>query len=93
MRSRYSAYVLNDNAYLFKSWHSKTRPARKSINTSQGCEWLGLKILRTEKGGENDDMGIVEFVATFVADGKVEQRQEASQFSREKGKWRYMDAL
>ena len=89
MRSRYSAYVLNESAYLFKSWHSETRPTRKSINTLQACEWLGLKVLRTEGGNEGGNLGVVEFVATFVADGQIEQLHEISRFSREKGKWKY----
>ena len=90
MRSRYSAFVLNDNAYLFKSWHSETRPARKSISSLPECEWLGLNVLGTQEGGEGDEVGIVEFVATFVADGQIEQLHEVSRFSREKGKWRYL---
>jgi len=93
MRSRYSAYALNENGYLFKSWHSETRPTRQSINTSQVCEWLGLKVLRSEGGNEGDNLGVVEFVATFVADGQIEQLHEISRFSREKGKWKYLGAV
>ena len=93
MRSRYSAYVLNENTYLFKSWHSETRPTRQSLNTSQESEWLGLKVSRTEAGNEADNVGIVEFVATFIADGQVEQLHEISRFSREKGKWKYLGAV
>ena len=29
MRSRYSAFVREDAAYLLATWHSRTRPARK----------------------------------------------------------------
>jgi SEC-C motif-containing protein len=93
MRSRYSAYALQDDAYLFTTWHSSTRPTRKALKALSPIEWLSLKILRTELGSVNSDTGVVEFVATYAADGQVEQLHEVSRFSREKRAWRYLEAL
>ncbi len=43
MRSRYTAYVLKNDAYLLQSWHPDTRP--QSIEHEPGTRWLGLKVL------------------------------------------------
>jgi SEC-C motif-containing protein len=93
MRSRYSAYVLNKNAYLYESWHSHTRPVRKEVNKSPPSEWLGLNILRVEDGAEDDDLGVVEFVATYVAKDQIKQLYEVSRFCLENGQWRYVEAV
>ncbi len=44
MRSRYSAYVLGDLAYLRSSWHPSTCPPDLSLDDD--VQWLGLKIER-----------------------------------------------
>ncbi|MFN2350207.1 MAG: YchJ family protein, partial [Thioalkalivibrio sp.] len=61
MRSRYSAYVLGDEAYLLRTWHSSTRPDSLGLDTR--VKWLGLKIRDSSGGGPGDDRGTVSFVA------------------------------
>ncbi len=52
----------------------------------------GLKILQTKKGGAGDDVGTVEFVATYVQAGKGVDHHEVSQFRRAKnGHWVFID--
>ena len=89
MRSRYTAFALNNIAYLEKSWHPTTRPA--TIETDEKVRWLGLKIKRTGQGGADDDQGIVEFVARFKIDGRGHRLHEISRFVKENGQWLYLD--
>ena len=89
MRSRYTAFALNNIAYLEKSWHPTTRPA--TIETDEKVRWLGLKIKRTGQGGADDDEGTVEFVARFKIDGRGHRLHEISRFVKENGQWLYLD--
>ena len=88
MRSRYSAYVVGDVAYLLHSWAPETRPPAIVLDPSQ--RWTGLSIVDTVDGGVLAADGIVEFVASFVAAGPG-VRAERSRFRREAGRWVYVD--
>lgn len=88
MRSRYSAYVLRNGAYLHRSWHSSTRPNKKGLLQLPTTEWLGLEIVRTALGGEQDSQGIVEFIASYRDGEQIGRLHETSQFVKEGGKWR-----
>ena len=68
MRSRYAAFAVGDEAYLFRSWHPRTRP--DDLSLPEHRTWTGLVVLRTERGGPDDDEGVVEFDAHHTtADG------------------------
>ncbi len=86
MRSRYSAYVLRDSDYLHHTWHSCSRPEGLEIGNDD-ISWLRLQIIATEKGGEGDSEGSVEFAAYYHGG----QLHERSRFVREAGAWRYLD--
>jgi SEC-C motif-containing protein len=43
MRSRYSAYALDDTGYVLRSWHPETRPP--GITSDPGLRWTGLSIV------------------------------------------------
>jgi SEC-C motif-containing protein len=90
MRSRYSAYVLGDAAYLLATWHPTTRPA--TLELDPGMRWYLLDIVGTSKGGLLDTSGTVEFRARYrLASGAGEQH-ENSRFTREDRRWYYVDA-
>ncbi len=89
MRSRYTAYVREDEGYLLSSWHPRTRPKR--IEMVQQQKWLGLKIRHTEQGRPDDAEGIVEFVARFKIAGKGHRLHEISRFERTPDGWKYVD--
>jgi SEC-C motif-containing protein len=89
MRSRYSAYVLGDEAYLLRTWHSSTRP--DSVGLDARVKWLGLKIRSSTAGGPGDDTGAVSFVARHKLDGRAHRLEETSRFLREEGRWVYLD--
>lgn len=89
MRSRYSAFVRGDAAYLLATWHPTTRPA--SIDFDAGTRWLGLQV-RAHRVVDAEHAQ-VEFVARSrpVGSGPAMRLHEASRFVREDGRWFYVD--
>ena len=89
MRSRYSAYALQEADYLRATWHPDTRPSRVRLDAEQ--RWIGLSIKATEAGCEGDTTGVVEFVARFKVAGKGHRLRERSRFEKIDGQWYYLD--
>ncbi len=89
MRSRYSAYTLGRADYLQQTWHPTRRPDSLSLDPAQN--WLGLKIVRAERGGMGDDEGVVEFVARFKVAGRGHRLHEISRFEKVGDCWLYLD--
>lgn len=90
MRSRYSAYVLKLPDYILQTWHAGTRPASLTQEDLSGIKWLKLQVLSHEQPAA--DEAFVKFVATFQSGKqKKEQPTELSRFSRESGRWLYID--
>jgi SEC-C motif-containing protein len=103
MRSRYTAYVLRDDAYLRATWHASTRPADAIFADAEKMQWLGLEIksdlrLRKRKVDlpETPDNDTVEFVARYKVGGRAHRLHEVSRFVREADaagspRWFYLD--
>ncbi len=90
MRARYSAYALKLPDYIMQSWHADTRPADLTLASLSGIKWLKLQVLSHKK--TDADTAFVTFVATFQSgQQKKEQLTEHSLFSRESGRWLYVD--
>ncbi len=88
MRSRYSAFVRGEVAYLLASWHPSTRPAALELEAQ--TKWLGLSVKAHQATGP--DSATVEFVArSRVGGGKAQRLHEQSRFVRENGRWFYVD--
>jgi SEC-C motif domain protein len=87
MRSRYSAFVLEQADYLLATWHSSTRPA--SLDFDAGTKWLGLEV--REHKTTRADAAEVEFVARYRVAGAAVRLHERSRFVREDGRWFYVD--
>lgn len=88
MRSRYTAFVRGDVAYLNASWHASTRPAELGLES--GVRWLGLQV-KSHKVLD-DEHAEVEFVArSRDASGRAHRLHERSRFVREAGRWYYVD--
>lgn len=94
MRSRYTAFTMADINYLEKSWHSNTCPSKKELKETEkwakSVVWLRLEIIKTNRGSENDDAGMVEFKAYYMENGMTKVIHEMSTFSKEKGHWVYV---
>lgn len=91
MRSRYTAYVLENKAYLLSSWHPQTRPENMDFDTH--TKWLGLKIKHKKAGQAADKKGWVDFVARYRIGGKAERIEELSYFLKENNAWQYFAAV
>jgi SEC-C motif-containing protein len=78
MRSRYSAYVVGDTGYVWRTWHPRTRP--ESVEPDPTTTWTGLEILAADEDS-------VEFRAHH--DRSV--LHERSRFEKRAGRWFYVD--
>jgi SEC-C motif-containing protein len=88
MRSRYSAFVLDQLNYLLATWHPSTRPAALAPN-EPGLRWLGLSIKSHVQNDESH--ATVAFVARSKRGGRAHRLTETSRFVREDGRWYYVD--
>lgn len=91
MRSRYSAFVRANAAYLLATWHPDTRPA--ALDFDPGTKWLGLQVKAFST--TDDRHASVEFVARYRQQGRAVRLHERSRFVRELvdglSRWRYVD--
>lgn len=96
MRSRYSAFVLDNMNFLKKS-HSKNTVSSfnfKSVSRwTKKVEWVKLEILSTKKGKDSDESGYVEFKAFYFENGFIEFIHGKSQFVKQDNHWVYLDEL
>lgn len=90
MRSRYSAYVKQNEPYLLETWHPSTRPTEPLFSGDQ-TKWLGLTIKKAP--ATLDNQGTVEFVAIYKVGGKAHRLTEISNFVKENGRWLYLDGI
>lgn len=88
MRSRYSAFTLDLTVYLRSTWHPSTRPQMLEPHTP-GLQWLGLTVRQHVQ--QDDNHATVEFVARSKLAGRAHRLHEVSRFTREEGRWYYMD--
>lgn len=89
MRSRYSAFVLGDAAYLRASWHPASCPAELDLDQAPRPQWLGLKLIaHTTLDAEH---ATVEFVARYKLGSRAHRLHEISRFERVCGRWLYCD--
>jgi SEC-C motif domain protein len=102
MRSRYTAYSKGDVSYLIATLHPKSRQPDDRptlLQSIQNTRWMGLTLIKTQKGKAQDKRGIVEFVALYQSVqmkdlqniGAVNQLHERSRFVQESGQWFYVD--
>ena len=90
MRSRYSAYVLKNEAYLLKTWHKDQCPPPPLFDTTEQTQWLELKIKKFHEHSHKQS-ATVEFIAIYKINGKAHRLHEISNFVKEDGQWLYVD--
>jgi SEC-C motif domain protein len=88
MRSRYTAYTLQNERYLLGTWYGSTRPGSRLFGENEAIKWLSLDVLGHHEEG-ND--GVVEFVARYKVQGRAHKLHEISRFVQEGGRWFYVD--
>lgn len=89
MRSRYSAFALGLASYLRDTWAASTRPGDLVLDDE--LVWRRLQIVDTARGGADDDQGVVEFRAAHRSPEGAGVLHERSRFTREQGRWVYLD--
>ena len=92
MRSRYTAYTLQDIDYLESTLHgSELRDFDKdgTGKWARDSNWLGLEIVNTTAGAASDKEGSVEFKARYQRDGITHEHHELSLFRKIDGRWLY----
>jgi len=94
MRARYTAYALGKIDYLGSTFAPSSGAA---AHAKTAGEWAAkakfnkLKVVNASKGGSDDKMGTVEFLATYEQDGQTWEHHEVSEFARDShGHWRYI---
>jgi SEC-C motif-containing protein len=90
MRSRYTAYVMQNASYLQETWDATVRPELIDFSKEK-VEWQRLEIGNTKKGGAKDTKGIVEFKAYYLQDGEEYVMNEISKFTQRADGWFYLD--
>lgn len=94
MRSRYAAFTVADIDYIEKTTDPSTRSTFDRAGTlewAKQSEWLGLDIVSTKDGGEDDQTGLVEFIAKFRIEGNDHAHHERSDFRKRDGQWYFVD--
>jgi SEC-C motif domain protein len=94
MRARYSAYFFRRVDFLVETTHPDTREKglRKSLEKMvYQVNWANLEIVAVAKGGREDKVGKVEFIASYFVNGEPQELHEVSRFKRYKGDWKYLD--
>jgi len=87
MRSRYTAYALENEPYLLATWAIENRPER--LSSDENLKWLDLSVKKHQLHDENS--ATVEFVARYRQEGKGGRLHETSRFVRRDGRWYYLD--
>lgn len=93
MRARYTAYVKQEIDFIINTCEDSDEVAeidRKATEDwSKSSTWHGLQILRTDKGTEADEEGVVEFEATYTRKQIRDVHHEMAYFKKIDGKWFY----
>lgn len=94
MRSRFTAFCLNQATYLYETHH----PSKREPNAYQPLQdplspstWISLSIIKTDAGQTGQKFGEVEFIACFEEKNQYYQLHEKSSFVKEQGRWFYLD--
>lgn len=90
MRSRYTAYVLQNAAYLIQTTHLSQRiyfSKEEILHWAKANTWIKLEIVFTKDA-------LVEFKAYYLDEkGQAQVHHEKSTFKQEKGIWYYVDGI
>jgi SEC-C motif-containing protein len=84
MRSRFSAYAVGDSAYVWRTWHPRTRP--EQVDPDPATRWTRLEIVDA-----SDD--VVEFRAHHDSPAGPGVLHERSRFEQRAGRWFYVEPV
>ncbi len=92
MRSRYSAYTLNNVDYIIDTtWPCQQVALKKdrAVLEANNTSWVRLDIVKTEAGNPSDHQGKVEFIAWYTEPPASTEKalHEISDFVKEGNRW------
>lgn len=96
MRSRYTAYSQARIDYLRKTMLGKPLVGFNDYDTAlwaKQVKWLGLQVITSYLDPRNENIGFVEFIASYMEKNAIKTIHELSQFQRHNGSWFYTDSL
>ncbi|BFT30528.1 YchJ family protein [Alteromonas sp. D210916BOD_24] len=102
MRSRFSAYALQNYAYILDTYAENERQGLSITELSEsakGVQWFALQINHVSTdtsftaSDEPDLVDSVEFTAYYFENNHLYQLHETSYFVKEQGAWRYRDGV
>lgn len=91
MRSRYTAYTQANIDYITRTMKGPAKlrfDPKRAYRWAKQVEWLKLEIITTSTQFSE---GVVEFIAYFKEQGKINTMHEISHFHYENGEWYYVD--
>lgn len=92
MRSRFTAHVADDSAYLHRTYAVTARQPFVEEADGSPIQWTKLTV-HSHEPGRTPDEAFVEFSAFFVDEAGEHVIQEKSEFHRENGQWLYTRAV
>lgn len=92
MRSRFTAYALDNTDYILATWDVAVQP-KKIDFSAENIDWQRLEITDTKKGVIKDNKGIVEFKAFYGKNGEGHVLHEISRFAKTNGRWFYLSGV
>lgn len=92
MRARFTAYALQNEAYLLQTWAIIKRPTRIDFS-KEHAKWTALTLVKIKKGGAKDSKGVVEFKAYYLQEGEEYVMHEISRFKKSTGGWLYLEGV
>ncbi len=94
MRSRYSAFVVNNINHIAKTQKGGATESEKQElkRWATSSTWQGLEVIKTHKGKDSDTDGVVEFRVTYKDDQKNDQiHHEIAQFEKVSSHWKFKE--
>jgi len=87
MRSRFSAFKVQDNQWLSLSWDTTSRPEK--VEFDEQLKWIDLRIINSKI--IDNTHSTVEFEARYIKSAKVNAIHENSRFIKRRDEWFYVD--
>ncbi|MGV9710109.1 YchJ family protein [Gordonia sp. NPDC003424] len=91
MRSRFTAFAVDNRDHLLASWHPRTRP--RNLVLDHAMQWIDLDIESTTGGTPFDSTGEVTFAANYRINEVRGTLHERSRFEKYEGSWVYVDGV
>ncbi|WP_018690643.1 YchJ family protein [Algicola sagamiensis] len=91
MRSRYSAYVLKNAAYIHATYAPEMREQHAEHEILDWAEQVAFVSLNVIESTYQSQQGIVEFIAQYIWEDKLHTLHERSTFRKEGLHWFYVN--